>query len=80
LPNREDHCSSQIFFENTYSLDDRSQIEDRSHRYGQLGEVMSYFDLIGTSLDRSAVKALQRKEDIFQAIFQLIGRRPLGST
>lgn len=79
LPQREDHCSTQIFFENTYSLDDRSQIEDRSHRYGQLGESMSYFDLIGTPLDRAAVKALQLKEDLFQAIFSLVGRRPLAT-
>lgn len=69
------HCSTQIFYENTYSLDDRSQIEDRSHRYGQIGEAMSYFDIVGTPLDRDATKALQRKEDVFQAVFAHIGKR-----
>jgi SNF2 family DNA or RNA helicase len=75
LQNREDHCSSQIFFETSYSLDARSQIEDRSHRYGQLGECMSYYDLYGTPLDRDVVKALQRKESVFQAVFNLIGKK-----
>lgn len=81
LPEPEYHCSTQVFYQNTYSLDSRSQIEDRSHRYGQLAgtegfqEMMSYFDLVGTPLDRDAVKALQRKESVFQAIFQHIRNR-----
>jgi len=74
LPRFEDHCSTEIFLENTYSLDDRSQLEDRAHRYGQMGETMSYYDLVGTKLDRDAVKALQRKEDVFQAVFRHIGK------
>jgi len=74
LPERENHCSTQIFFQNTYSLDDRSQIEDRSHRYGQLGRSMAYIDLVGTPLDRNAVRALQRKEDVFQSVFSLLRR------
>lgn len=73
-PEPENHCSSQIFFENTYSLDDRSQLEDRSHRYGQIGDVMSYFDIVGTQLDRAATRALQRKESVFQAVFANIGK------
>lgn len=73
-PEPENHCSTQIFFENTYSLDDRSQLEDRSHRYGQLGESMSYYDIVGTPLDRNAAKALQRKESVFQSVFKNIGK------
>lgn len=69
------HCSTQVFFENTYSLDDRSQIEDRSHRYGQLGDSMSYYDIVGTPLDRDATRALQRKEGVFQAVFAHIGKK-----
>lgn len=74
-PEPENHCSTQIFYENTYSLDDRSQIEDRSHRYGQLGESMSYFDIVGTPLDRDATRALQRKESVFQSVFAHVGKR-----
>ena len=71
----ENHCSTQIYYENTYSLDDRSQLEDRSHRYGQLGEMMSYYDIVGTPLDRDATRALQRKESVFQAVFNHVGKR-----
>lgn len=62
-------CKTMIPYENTYSLDDRSQIEDRPHRHGQ-NYPMSYIDLVGTQLDRNCVEALQRKENIFQAVFE----------
>lgn len=65
----EDACSDMVFYENTYHLDDRSQLEDRAHRHGQEQEFMRYWDLAGTPLDRDAVKALARKESIFQAVF-----------
>jgi hypothetical protein len=64
-----------IFYENTYSLDDRSQLEDRNHRIGQLGSGNMYADLIGTPLDKSAALALQRKESVFQSVFQHIGKK-----
>lgn len=73
-PEPANHCSDMIFFENTYSLDDRSQIEDRPHRHGQLGDMVRYWDLIGTDLDRSCVEALFRKESIFQAVFQRLSK------
>lgn len=79
-----DRCSTSIVYENTYSLDDRSQIEDRIHRHGQTAESVLYIDLVGTSLDRNAVRALQRKEDVFQAVFKGIKSRsrtsPLASS
>lgn len=77
-PEFENHCSTEIFYENTYSLDDRSQLEDRPHRYGQLGEVMSYYDIAGTPLDRNAAKSLQRKESVFQAVFKNVGKARLS--
>jgi SNF2 family DNA or RNA helicase len=64
-----DRCSTTIFFENSYSLDDRSQIEDRNHRRGQDANSVTYIDLCGTSMDRDVIRALQRKESIFKAIF-----------
>lgn len=64
-------CKTMIPYENTYSLDDRSQIEDRPHRHGQ-NYAMSYIDLVGTDLDRGCVEALQRKEDVFQAVFSKV--------
>jgi SNF2 family DNA or RNA helicase len=69
-----DRCSTTIFFENSYSLDTRSQIEDRNHRWGQLNDSVLYIDLCGTSMDRNVIQALQRKESIFQTVFSLIKR------
>ncbi len=70
----EDRCYTTIFFENNYSLDTRSQIEDRNHRHGQTADSVLYLDLVGTPLDREVVKALQRKEDVFQAVFSKLRR------
>jgi SNF2 family DNA or RNA helicase len=64
-----DHCSTMIFFENSYSLDTRTQVEDRIHRRGQRGENVLYIDLAGTELDRRVVRALQKKEDLYAAVF-----------
>src|SRR5690606_32461854 len=58
-------CSTMIFFENTYSLDDRSQIEDRNHRWGQDADHCLYVDLCGTVIDMRMTEALAAKEDMF---------------
>ena len=68
-PEPENRCSTMIFFENTYSLDDRSQVEDRIHRHGQTSDSCLYIDMFGTSLDYRVNRALQRKESIFQSVF-----------
>jgi len=65
----EDHCSTMVFAENTWSLDTRSQLEDRIHRIGQRGESCVYVDLVGSNLDQKVVNALQLKQSIFDAIF-----------
>lgn len=67
--NAQDSCSTMVFFENSYSLDDRSQIEDRIHRHGQKYPC-TYIDLAGTELDFKVVEALQHKESIFQSVFR----------
>lgn len=69
LPEPGHQCYTMIFYENNYSLDTRSQTEDRIHRHGQTADSVLYLDLSGTQLDRDCVKALQRKENIFQAVF-----------
>lgn len=68
----QNRCSTMVFFENTYSLDSRSQIEDRMHRHGQTADSVLYIDPWGTKLDREATRALQRKEGIFQSVFRNI--------
>lgn len=79
-PEPENRCSTSIVFENTYSLDDRSQIEDRIHRHGQTATSVLYVDLIGSDLDRKCVEALQRKENVFRAVFSNINRRTRKDT
>lgn len=71
-PEPQNRCSTMAFFENTYSLDTRSQIEDRNHRWGQLEEFCTYVDFAGTPLDLKMTAALQRKENFFQVFMSLI--------
>ena len=66
----EDKCRTMIFFESTYSMDTRSQIEDRVHRRGQTGEYVLYIDFSGSDLDRRIVKALQRKDNLYASVFR----------
>jgi SNF2 family DNA or RNA helicase len=70
----ENHCSTMIFAENTWSLDTRSQLEDRIHRIGQRGDSCLYLDLVSSPLDRKIVRALQFKQSIFDAVMQHVGR------
>jgi hypothetical protein len=65
----DDPCSTMIFFENSYSLDTRSQIEDRIHRMGAVAESCLYVDLSGSDYDAGVLRALQRKERMFQTVF-----------
>jgi SNF2 family DNA or RNA helicase len=64
-----DHCSTMVFFESSYSLDTRTQDEDRIHRRGQTGENVLYVDLAGSDLDRRVVRALQKKQGLYEAVF-----------
>ena len=73
------HCSTCIFYENTYSSDDRSQLEDRNHRHGQLGEHCLYIDLCGTSLDVKMTAALQMRENIFNGVIAALRQRSPNS-
>jgi hypothetical protein len=65
-------CTTMIFAENTWSLDTRSQLEDRIHRIGQTGTCL-YVDMVGSSLDRRIIQALQMKQSVFDAVMQHIG-------
>lgn len=60
-------CYHTAFFENSFSLDTRSQFEKRNDRTGQTMGVQ-YIDFIQSPMDRRVVGALQRKEDIASAV------------
>jgi hypothetical protein len=65
----DDPCFTMVFFENSYSLDTRSQLEDRIHRMGAIAESCLYVDLSGSDYDAGVLRALQRKEQMFKAVF-----------
>jgi SNF2 family DNA or RNA helicase len=64
-------CSTTIFYENSFSLDDRIQIEDRNHRIGQKHSV-NIIDLVTSNVEHKVVKALQKKKDVASAIVDAV--------
>jgi hypothetical protein len=56
-------CVFTLMFENTFSLDDRSQIEERNQGVDQMGPT-SVVDFACSKNDHRPIEALQRKEDV----------------
>lgn len=71
LGTQDQPCNTTIFYENSFSLDDRLQIEDRNHRIGQRFDV-NIIDLVSSSIEEKVIKSLQRKEDMAKAIIDAI--------
>jgi hypothetical protein len=67
LGTKKSPCHDMLFFENSYSLDTRSQVEDRIHRWGQKYST-TYADVAVSPIDMAAIAALIRKEDVASAI------------
>ena len=65
----DNRCYTSLFYENSYSLDNRLQAEDRNHRHGQTMPV-SYFDFISSPVELAAITALQRKEDVANSVIE----------
>ena len=63
-------CFTTIFVENTYSLIDRTQAEDRNHRHGQVAEQVSYYDLVGSPIESNIIKALQGKSNLVKTVME----------
>jgi hypothetical protein len=60
-------CLHTVFYENTYSLDDRSQCEERNRGVNQVGQT-TVIDLVSNDRDYAIARALERKESIFAAV------------
>lgn len=60
-------CFHNAFFENSFSLDTRSQFERRNDRTGQTYGVVNV-DFLSSPMDYRAVGALQRKENVAAAV------------
>ena len=57
----------QYFYSNTYSMEDREQIEDRIHRDGQKSETVLYKDIIAkNTIDEKIITILQQKKDLLE--------------
>jgi hypothetical protein len=62
-----DRCETMAFYESTYSLDDRSQVEMRNTYFDQEWTNL-YLDYVGTEVEAGVAKALQMKDNIVEAI------------
>ncbi len=58
-------CHTMYFYSNSYSFDERAQVEDRIHRDGQKAETVLYKDIIvkGT-IDEKVLGVLAMKKDL----------------
>lgn len=60
-------CTTTIFYENTYSLDDRTQLEARNTAAHQDWS-NSYYDFVCSKVEENAIRALRRKESIVESV------------
>jgi len=60
---KKDPCLTTIYFENSYSLDDRAQSEERNQGEGQMAAI-NIVDYWSSPVERRIIDALQYKEEI----------------
>ena len=65
--NTGDRCATMVFYENSYSLDDRGQIEARNTTAFQDWSNY-YFDMVSSPVEGKAIDALIRKESMVEAV------------
>lgn len=68
-------CRHTYYYENIYSLDARAQSEDRNHRWGQEQDSVVYTDFVGTPVEAKVISALQRKDNIVEAVVEAVRYR-----
>ena len=62
-----DRCTRMLMFEQSYSLMERLQVEDRIHR-GAQDQPCEYFDFVISPIDAAIIKALQTKKAMADAM------------
>jgi hypothetical protein len=70
IGSEEDRCETMAFYESTYSLDDRSQIEMRNTFYNQDWTNL-YIDFFGTKIEKNVADALARKESLVESVMNV---------
>ncbi len=69
MASESDPCFTSVFYENTYSLDDRSQAEERNQGAGQQCPV-TVIDFIAAKRDEAVIESLRRKEDVAASVLR----------
>jgi hypothetical protein len=67
------NCSRNVYFENSFSYEQRAQSEDRTHRIGQVADSVDYIDLVGCvggrpTVDEYIVKVLTKKGSVLNSM------------
>ena len=65
-------CQNVLFVENTYSLLTRMQAEDRSHRWGASCDIVTYYDIICSSVDKVLIRALRERDELANHLLQAL--------
>ena len=68
-----DPCLTTFYYENTYSLDDRAQSEQRNQGEGQQASI-HVVDFCDSEVEKRIIAALQRKEDVAASILSYYKR------
>lgn len=66
-----DRCHNMIIFDQTFSLMDRQQVEDRIHR-GAQDKACNYYDLILSPVDEVQLKALKEKANLASVVVDAV--------
>lgn len=74
MGSKENPCLDLVYFENSYSLDDRAQTEERPQGDGQQA-ALQILDYASTSIERRVIQNLQRKEAVYSLIVDHYLRR-----
>lgn len=67
-------CSYNVYFSLSYSLEEEKQSQDRTHRIGQKNRVTYIYLLAKDSIDEIIFKALRKKQNIADAMLEMIKR------
>lgn len=65
------YCFNTFFYENSFNADDRVQMEDRNHRFGQQWPVL-YTDPVCAPIDVKIIDSLKRKIDVSNSVLDAI--------
>lgn len=65
----DDPCLSTLYFENSYSLDDRAQSEQRNQGEGQQGAI-NIVDYYSSPVEQKIIHALQAKEEVAAVVME----------